>query len=495
MSAQLEVALLGAILDAENHGSNAAALLDMSGLRGSDMTDLRVKTAWQIVESLVRRRRPVDALTVYSAGMAARLLAEADAEWLRDVQSTNVVDREKFATVAEQLRTTNRTQRAARLIREALESLTTGADPGSVFASIEGTCADAAREGYVDGTGDEDIYALSEQMSRAESNDAPVLLPTGIDAIDEVIRGFPPNLTVICGLPSVGKSALLGTIIDNQLRMGFKVGLFGLEDGTLWLPKRLIARDIGVPVRDVVGTKLQPEQAAKFQESANEYANRLKNLIVYRQESINSEEMARRAVDWIVNKGVRCIYVDHMGEVEHLRRSETDDQRRLAVAWSYRRLRNIGIKYGVPVVALAHTNRESAGKFGEEPRPPRLNEIAESREIEGMARLALGLWLGNNEPGFMRCTVLKQTEGERDVHIRLKRLTTSALVDAKEGERFSPFAEQMAKAREAKKQRDAEKSEERKRREEAKAIEKAKLVQERARAKAQASMLDEGEAA
>ena len=60
----------------------------------------------------MRRRRPVDALTVYSAGMAAQLLAEVDAEWLRDVQSTNVVDREKFATVAEQLRTTNRTQRA-----------------------------------------------------------------------------------------------------------------------------------------------------------------------------------------------------------------------------------------------------------------------------------------------------------------------------------------------------------------------------------------------
>ena len=88
-----------------------------------------------------------------------------------------------------------------------------------MFASIEGTCADAAREGYVDGTGDEDIYALSEQMSRAESNDAPVAAH-GHRRTDEVIRGFPPNLTVICGLPSVGKSALLGTIIDNQLRMG-----------------------------------------------------------------------------------------------------------------------------------------------------------------------------------------------------------------------------------------------------------------------------------
>ena len=90
--------------------------------------------------------------------------------------------------------------------------------------------------------------------------------------------------------------------------------------------------------------------------------------------SINSEEMARRAVDWIVNKGVRCIYVDHMGEVEHLRRSETTTS---GAAWRWRGATDASETSAsncrVPVVALAHTNRELRAKFGEEPRPPRLN--------------------------------------------------------------------------------------------------------------------------
>ena len=58
---------------------------------------------------------------------------------------------------------------------------------------------------------------------------------------------------------------------------------------------------------------------------------------------------------------MRCIYVDHMGEVEHLRRSETDDQRRLAVAWSYRRLRKHRHQVRGTVVALAHTGNREAG--------------------------------------------------------------------------------------------------------------------------------------
>lgn len=500
MTAALENALLGAMLDADSPamGSNAGALLDITGLRASDIKhDARVKIAWQLVEQLVRRRRPVDGATVFSAGAGARVFADADLSWLQQLQASNNLSREHFATVAEQLRNTNLRDETLKAVKARIEAIESGADAGSEFAAIEGICAASAHSSMTDGTGADDVFELAADMDRSEDA-APILIPSGIDAVDAIIKGFPPNLAVIVGQPSVGKSALMGTIIDNQLTAGFKVGLFGLEDGTKWLAKRLIARDIGVGVRDLVDTvrgigidrEVSRAKAELFQERAAHYSQLLKNLTVFRRDSIKSGEMCRRAVHWIVNRGVQIIYIDHLGEVEHERRNP-DDEHRLAVARSYRDLRNIGIKYGVPIVALAHTNREAAGKWGEEARAPRLSEIAESREIEGMARLALGLWNVQGELDVMRCTVLKQTEGERDVDLKLKRMVTSALIDPHEGERFSPAAERLAKFKAEREKKEAIAADAKAKRDAAKIAEKARKDADKLKKRRQGDLMPE----
>lgn len=472
----LEESILGAILDAEGQvmRSNAAVLLDVSGMRPEDFAHPKVRLVWSVLMRLVNRRKRVDPLALYAAGHAAKLLAEPDLQWLEQLQAKNTVDRERFIELADQVRNTTRSNKALTAIKERIAAIEAGTEVEESWSAIGNLCQEHQVQGMADGTGDEDVLSLMAEIDQRDTKTSPVLMPTGIDALDAVIRGWVNGLNIVCGLPSVGKSALLGTCIENELRMGYRVGIFGLEDGTRWLPKRLMARDIQVPVRDLVAVKHSPEKQEELAVAANGYTNLLRNMVTYRHESIASDELERRAVNWIVNRGVQVIYVDHAGEVEHQKRAQADDAYRLAVAWTYRRLRNIGLKYSVPIVVLAHTNRESAGKFGEEPRAPRLNEIVESREIEGMARLALGLWRVEDEPDHLRCTVLKQTEGEPNVALKLKRLTTSALIDPHDGERFSPYAERMAKFKAAKAAKDAEKAAERAARNAAKAAEKAR---------------------
>lgn len=484
MSRDLESVLLGGVLDAESPAmrSNAGTLLDMAGMAPEDFNDPRVRVAWSVALRLSARRRPVDAVAVYAAGRTTKAFNESDLEWLTALQAGNALDRERFADLVEQLRTASRAAALAKALTRGVEALRANAgDLTRIVGEVESALAATQRLASDDGTGSDDVLDLAAEWEKQEAGGtAPALLPTGIAALDEVIGGLPNNLTVICGLPSVGKSALLGAIIDAQLAAGLRVGLFGLEDGTRWLAKRILAREMAMPVRAVGYVTRNQEQQERFPDVGSEVSKRLSRLVCYRHDSVTIDELCRRAASWRTTKGIDVLYVDHGGEIDH--HSERIDEHRLRVAESYRRLRNLALRFGMPVVVLAHTARP--GDDIEE-RPPRLTEIAESAYIERRARLVLGLWRRQQEPDTMRVTVLKQTEGEANVTVRLDRLTQAALISRDGGERVNLHEERQQEAKAAKERREAEKA----------AARAAADAEKRKRAPPQRSFVDEPEEA
>lgn len=461
MSADVEGLILGAVLDAEGAvlASNAGALLDLAGLKASDFVNAHVRNAWGVVEKLVERRRPVDAGTVAAAGATVKVLPDGALEWLRRLQGANTLDRNAFAEVVEQVRRRRRGDELKKTLTEALTRLEAGdVEPSRVAGELEGRCHDLAVAGVgADETGDSDVLELGLEWEKRDVAGKPLLVPSGIRIIDEHIGGLPPNLSVWAGLPSVGKSALLATAIEQQLRLGFRVGLFGLEDGTRWLSKRIIARELKLPVRDV-GVKrldqLTAEQQARYPDVMQATAALLKGLVTYRRDTISAADLVRRSAHWAQNLGVQCIYVDHGGEVDH--DTARFDDYRLAVADTYRHVRNFAVRYQVPVVVLAHTNRASERPDGEE-QPPRASDMAETSYIERRARLILGLWRRQGEAGVMRVTVLKQTEGRAGQTLLLTRHIEAAMIDAAEGHEVNLWAERMAEQRKKREARDVEK--------------------------------------
>ncbi|MCC6178843.1 MAG: DnaB-like helicase C-terminal domain-containing protein [Phycisphaerales bacterium] len=458
MSRELEQAILGAVLDAEGPvlNSNPGALIDQTGMRPEDFGDPRVRVAWGILQRLAQRRRPADAVSVFAAGRTTKAFGEDDLGWLQGLQGSNALDRERFADLVDSMRA----QARGRILQGALERGLSalreqGADLPRIAGDLEAALRDLVSLTSDDGSGDQDVLEISDDWDRQEAGQAgPVLIPSGIPKLDEVIGGLVPNLNMIVGLPSVGKSALLGTMIDAQLDAGFKVGLFGLEDGTRWLAKRIIAREMAMPVRAIGTATRTPEQQARFGDVAPVAHKKLAQLVTYRHDTITVDELCRRAANWVVNKGVQVIYVDHGGEVDH--HTDRFDEHRLRVAESYRRLRNLALRYQVPVVVLAHTGRP--GDDNEE-RPPRVTEIAESSYIERRARLILGVWRKLQEPGVMRATVLKQTEGESNVTLKLERHTSAALIDRLSGETVNLASERLAELKAQKESRERIKNE------------------------------------
>lgn len=71
---------------------------------------------------------------------------------------------------------------------------------------------------------------LFRELEEASIADKSVAIPTGIDALDEVIGGlFPENLIIVAGRPGMGKSILATTIAHNAARAGFFADLYSLE--------------------------------------------------------------------------------------------------------------------------------------------------------------------------------------------------------------------------------------------------------------------------
>lgn len=453
----LESALLGALLDTGNPALvDPASLIDIAGLRPEDLSDVRVRGAWQLAERMAQSRRPLSALTLFAEGKKRKLVGNDSLGWLQGLEASNTLDRAKFAEVATTVRTQSRRSQLAQLLRTQAAELERGGDLAASADLVEAACRDVGGLGHTHDLGSDDVKELADEWERRLTEGSTTFVPSGLRAVDELIGGWAPNLNIVAGLPSVGKSALLGTAIEQQLLAGRKVGLFGLEDGTRWLAKRIIARDAGVPVRDVGWKLLTAEQQERYVVAGQRLTTLLGGLVTYRRDTIDAGELCRRIAHWVTALGVQCIYVDHGGEVEHQHRNQSDDYR-LAVSETYRRLRNLAVRYQIPVVVLAHTTRASdrPAAWGEE-APPRATDIAESAYIERRARVILGLWTKGGEDDSMRVTVLKQTEGKRGDTVRLDRLTNCALLDPASGTAINLQAERAAENKKRRQAREAD---------------------------------------
>lgn len=461
MSQNLEEAVLGAILDAEGPvlQTAAALLIEMSAMRPEDFTSIRVRQAWKVALHLSLKRRPVDAMSVFSAGRTTKAFSDADLPWLRSLQHGNTLDRERFANLVEDMRDAARLKQLERVLEAQLVALKgAGANLTNIASEIDTALKDIVAATLPDGTGEDDVLEVSNDWDTQEAGKAaPTLFPTGLPMLDELLGGWVPNLNILMALPSVGKSAALASCIDGQTAAGLRVGLFGLEEGTKWMARRIIARDMGIPVRSVGFTPRTPEQHAQFADVGARVAAQLRNVITYRRPRgalVDVREILRRSASWVRNKGVQCIWIDHGGEIDPGIGQGQNDQMAYRVAANYARLRDFAEDYNVPVIALCHTRRPEDGN---EERPPLMTEAADSSRIEKMARVMVGGWRRRYaEPDCMRLTVLKASEGEVDITCRAKRWKSAAMLQRDNWDRVDLQAERNQEQKAKREAKEAE---------------------------------------
>lgn len=455
MSAHLEHAVIGAILSAE-HGlmkSNAQALMHQAGLKTSNFTDAKARATWGVIERIAAANRPINAVSVFRFGSTMKTFSEADFTWLQTLENEAMLDRSRFTEIVDAMRSKERAQWFRVALQEASQLMESpGCDLLQVIERLEDAIAATVltMDDYDTSTGDMDLAEVGDDWERSEAGEQVDLIPTGIEPLDKLIGGFLLNLNLIIGAPSEGKSAVIATLIKLLLLAGHKVGLFGLEDGTKWLQRRHVGVGMGIPLRDV-GRKPRDHAAqVKWAEVTAALAPVMRNLYTSKKTAQTPKQVLRQAAKWKA-KGVRINFIDHGGELDHA--SDKVDEHRLRVGLSYKMIRDWAVAEQVAMVVVAPTRRKDDRDV--EPRPPRIDEVRDSSDLDFAARVCLSIWSVPGED-FVRITSAKVTEGVRYKTVRCPKLGGGTLIDHEGAEEIDLFAERMKAARLKKEQKEAD---------------------------------------
>lgn len=309
--------------------------------------------------------------------------------------------------------------------RVALEAANALAELGAAGESTDHTFRDALL----------DFLERSERIQRGEWHQYQ---PTYVQVWDEVLGGLERGKLILIGaFPSVGKSALEATILLERAKRGHRDGIFTLEDPKIWLAKRYVAKATSIPVRRLMQapTKGQSNLSdwwmdkinGAFQE-ANEWCDLMR---IDDRPGLTSYQIATKARQWVRRHGVESIWIDNASEVDLS--DEPGDRHDLKTSSMVRVFRNIAKVMDIPVVLLVHFKKPS--NSAKEPRflRPTSDLWKNSGAFAEAARVAVALWQDENLPGSVVATVLKQTEGKKDVDFALPMNEPSGLLEADKG--------------------------------------------------------------
>lgn len=403
--------------------ADALHLVDACRLEADDFSAPERADMFRASCDFLRRGVPLELFSLEAALHAsAAVKAKGGRAWLAELLIGKVTPGVTVQEQARLVRTAGVRRRAFRVLQEtAHRVLEPDLSPDEAIAlGADAWKALATRTALT--TAEGDVFRAAEMLDAAQKGRRDLVELTGIAALDEAIGGLQPaRLTLVGALPGVGKSALLATIVRNLSSRGRKVGLFSLEDESLWLTFRLLSLESGVPLF-LLGTRpLVPTQAVRVDGAGEAVHRTLKNVVIDDRPGLTAAEVSATAADMVLNHGCRVIVVDHLGEIR-LDRSERYD---LDIADALAQLRDVAKRYDVPVLVASHIRRRQNKGIAD---PPELTDFANSSAPERMARVALGLSKPSED--VLRVSILKQTNGPSGFDVNLSLVPHAAMVDS-----------------------------------------------------------------
>lgn len=396
---------------------SAETHIDEASIQADDFADPKLRAVWGAMEARIRGGSQLDAVE-----LAARL-PQVGRDLVLDVMLTP-----EFGMTAGRLALV-RERSLRRQYLEALRSVAKVVNDTTQPLNVAVAGAQALLGAWTDEAAglramDGSLFALLDDLDAVQQGKRATTVPTGIEALDCVIGGLQPTLTMVGALPGVGKSALVAGICAKLAKRGLKVGLVSLEDERGWLTRRLMAQASGVPVFKLANHPLNTGEMRQVADAASELNRWLGNILCDDRAPLTIADVVNTARR-MVSQGAKAVIVDHLGEVK-LERSERHD---LDLGEALQSLRNLAKSSRVPVVVLSHLRRREGLNVDSEPRQ---TDFAFSSSIERMARVALGLWRGERDGRkVLNCTVMKQTQGASGITVALEMdLSAGVVIDS-----------------------------------------------------------------
>lgn len=255
------------------------------------------------------------------------------------------------------------------------------------------------------------LYRHQEEMQLSGG----VGIHTGLKTIDRENGGIHAGQMVVIGArPSVGKSALAGSIAMSMAKNGKVVGIISLEMSNTEIAARLAAldtdTDFGVLYRGLYRDENETQKVY------TRIANHTSTLPIYVSDKtdVNVLEIKAKANKLKGLHGLNCLIIDYLQLVdapEAYNRSRENE-----IAKISRACKLMAKDMNIPVILLCQLNREVTKRKGND-RYPQLSDLRESGSIEQDADVVMFLhsdWMS----GILTDDGGNTTEGKADLVIR-----------------------------------------------------------------------------
>lgn len=236
---------------------------------------------------------------------------------------------------------------------------------------------------------DHEVEAVDDIVARMPEwlrTDYRRVLPTGFDAIDRRIDGFPrPGYVILAARPSVGKTSLGLAFGLNVVKSARTPVLFvSLETPRMRIAGRVFAMDTGESLQT---WRQGPPQS--LDNTAGSFRRRFEQAKLYVADTLfGIGQIIARARQMIRAKKVGLIVIDYLQLVGGDKKAEN---RNLEIQAISRTLRILANKQGVTVLALCQLNREAVSG-----QRPGLHHLRESGAIEQDADVVMFIYHGGH---------------------------------------------------------------------------------------------------
>ncbi|MEX0660489.1 MAG: replicative DNA helicase [Balneolaceae bacterium] len=248
------------------------------------------------------------------------------------------------------------------------------------------------------------IQLIAADVSKIQESGRPVGLRTGLD-IDNILQGFQDGKLYIIGArPSMGKTALVMTIMRRLAKDGKNSGIISLETSRKSLGFRLTSQVCDLPTDKITSGKMNEMEFKKYVSACEEL---FELGIIIDDEAALTAQKIRSKCRLMVKRGVEIIFVDFLQLL-----SGEGDNRHQQIGNVTKVLKQISKELDIPVVALSQLSRKVENRND---KRPQLSDLRESGSIEEDADCIMFLY----RPEYYGITETKtgSTKGIADVII------------------------------------------------------------------------------
>jgi replicative DNA helicase len=221
------------------------------------------------------------------------------------------------------------------------------------------------------------LEQLADRMDRCA--DGITGIPTGLRHLDHLLSGYHNEFIIVGARPSVGKSSyMMSNVVHQVFEKEFRVLIFSLEEPAESLIAKAVCILSGIDRGKVRHAQVTSEDMEALAAAAATLRAGRDRLLIEFAPGMDVIELRRRARLAVRNQGVQLVYVDHFHKLQC--------GTKLATVSSYEKFTEISNKLvatqkelGVPVVALAQLNRDSAKR---DDKAPRVEDLRNSGTLE-----------------------------------------------------------------------------------------------------------------